>query len=189
MELELSTIGLEALLTGSMTMVEEKALKHRIELLSDFADIPQEIIADERKLKQIMFNLLSNAVKFVPDGGKVTLGARTANAAVSPGRRQSDGREFRLIADPAGQGDAESTGNNTCIEVSVSDNGIGIGAEHLDRIFNPFEQADGSTSRRYGGTGLGLSLTKSLVDLHGGRIWAESEGEGKGSRFCFVIPV
>ena len=61
-------------------------------------------------------------------------------------------------------------------------------AEDLERIFAPFEQADNSTRRRYQGTGLGLSLTRKFVELHGGKIWAESEGEGKGSRFTFVIP-
>jgi signal transduction histidine kinase len=75
------------------------------------------------------------------------------------------------------------------IEISVKDTGIGISPGDTDRIFNPFEQIDGSLSRKYQGTGLGLSLTKQLVELHGGTIWAESEGEGKGSTFSLVIPV
>jgi signal transduction histidine kinase len=75
------------------------------------------------------------------------------------------------------------------IQVSVADTGIGIKHDDLDRIFNPFEQADGSSSRTYQGTGLGLSLTKNLVELHGGTIWVESEGVGQGATFSFVIPV
>ncbi len=71
----------------------------------------------------------------------------------------------------------------------MKDTGIGLGKEDLVRIFNPFEQVDGSVNRRYQGAGLGLSLTKRLVELHGGQIWAESEGEGKGSTFYFTIPV
>jgi signal transduction histidine kinase len=59
----------------------------------------------------------------------------------------------------------------------------------MDRIFNPFEQVDVSSSRTYQGAGLGLSLTKNLVQIHGGKIWAESEGERKGSTFSFVIPI
>jgi signal transduction histidine kinase len=74
------------------------------------------------------------------------------------------------------------------IEISVQDTGIGIRDEDLERIFDPFEQGDNSASRRYQGTGLGLSLSRKLVELHGGRIWATSEGEGKGSKFTFVIP-
>ena len=75
------------------------------------------------------------------------------------------------------------------MEISVIDNGIGIKQENLERIFNPFEQIEGSTSRKYQGTGLGLSLTKNLVEMHGGKIWVESEGVGKGSAFSFIIPV
>ncbi|MCP4691564.1 MAG: transporter substrate-binding domain-containing protein [Desulfobacterales bacterium] len=74
------------------------------------------------------------------------------------------------------------------LAVTVSDTGIGVPKETLDRIFEPFEQADGSNARKYGGTGLGLAVTKQLTELHGGRIWAESE-PGKGSRFTFTLPV
>jgi signal transduction histidine kinase len=58
----------------------------------------------------------------------------------------------------------------------------------MERIFNPFEQGDNSASRKYQGTGLGLTLAKQIVELHGGRIWAESPGEGQGSTFCFILP-
>jgi Histidine kinase-, DNA gyrase B-, and HSP90-like ATPase len=75
------------------------------------------------------------------------------------------------------------------VGISIRDTGIGLKAEDLAHIFAPFEQADNSASRRYLGTGLGLSLTRQLVELHGGRIWAESEGEGKGSKFSFFIPL
>ena len=78
---------------------------------------------------------------------------------------------------------------NQCIEFSVSDTGIGIEEADQARIFEAFEQVDGSSSRRYQGTGLGLSLTKKLVELHGGKIWVESEGKNKGSTFLFIIPV
>ena len=80
---------------------------------------------------------------------------------------------------------ADGNGN---IEISVADTGIGIQSDDLKRIFDPFEQVDGSSSRRFEGTGLGLSLTKKLVELHGGRIWAESAGAGKGAAFRFTIP-
>jgi signal transduction histidine kinase len=71
----------------------------------------------------------------------------------------------------------------------VSASGIGLIKEDVERIFEPFEQVESSANRRFQCTGLGLSLTKSLVDLHGGKIWAESEGEGKGTSFIFRIPV
>ena len=81
-----------------------------------------------------------------------------------------------------------SDGNGN-IEISVADTGIGIQPDDLKRIFDPFEQVDGSMSRRFEGTGLGLSLTKKFVELHGGRIWAESDGVGKGAAFRFTIPL
>ena len=85
------------------------------------------------------------------------------------------------------RGDQDTSPKYVC--VSVSDTGIGIKEDDLDRIFDPFEQVESSTSRKYQGTGLGLSLTRRLVELHGGRILVESSGEGKGSTFSFVIPV
>jgi signal transduction histidine kinase len=85
--------------------------------------------------------------------------------------------------------EARLANGNGNIEISVADTGIGIKPDDLKRIFDPFEQVDGSMSRRFEGTGLGLSLTKKLVELHGGRIWAESAGEGKGSRFMFTLPL
>ena len=75
------------------------------------------------------------------------------------------------------------------MQISVKDSGIGLKKEDIAKIFQPFEQVENSSSRRFQGTGLGLSLTKSLVELHGGKIWAESEGEGKGSIFHIVIPI
>ena len=76
-----------------------------------------------------------------------------------------------------------------CLIISVVDTGVGIKEEDFTRIFDPFEQADGSSSRSFQGTGLGLSLTKRLVELHRGKIWVESAGENKGSTFRVLIPL
>ena len=81
-----------------------------------------------------------------------------------------------------------SASDKDYIQISVEDSGIGISKENLDRIFEPFEQLENTASRRFQGTGLGLSLTKSLVELHGGKIWADSEGEGSGTTFFLCIP-
>jgi signal transduction histidine kinase len=77
----------------------------------------------------------------------------------------------------------------TFVEISVEDTGIGIKAEDLPRLFQEFTQLDASLSRQHQGTGLGLALTKKLVELHGGRIWAESRGEGQGTIFTFTLPL
>jgi signal transduction histidine kinase len=183
LELQVNEIGLRELLEGSLAMVKEKALKHRVRLLTDTDGFPEVIQADERKLKQILYNLLSNAMKFTPEGGSVTLSSRYLSFCDGQWITRQ-GQAFRLFSDR----EAPRMDGKGLIEIAVQDTGIGIKKEDLERIFRAFEQGDNSASRRYQGTGLGLSLTKRLVELHGGRIWAESEGEGKGSTFRFVIP-
>ncbi|MFC1825247.1 sensor histidine kinase [Thermodesulfobacteriota bacterium] len=187
-ELSLVQIDLKSLLEQSFKVIKEKAQIHRIELKLESGEVPEKITADERKLKQVMYNLLSNAIKFTPDGGRVFLKANPVTRIVRTGHRKGDRADFMIIEDrkkgPLLPGDMK----RRCLEISVSDTGIGIKTQDLERIFKPFEQADGSASRKYQGTGLGLSLTKSLVELHGGRIWAESRGEGKGSTFRFLLP-
>jgi len=158
MELEPENLSLKKdVLEASLTLLQEKALKHNIRLSLDVspqADI--NIIADLKKLKQIMFNLLSNAVKFTPDGGGVEVSAKRAAA------------DF--------------------IEISVKDTGIGIKPADLSKLFQTFSQIESTYTKTVEGTGLGLALTKKLVELHGGKIWVESEF-GKGSKFIFIIPI
>ncbi len=158
MELQTSRVNIKVMLGNSLTMIKEKTLTQGISLDLRFPDDMEDldILADERKLKQIMFNLLSNAVKFTPDKGAITVEAK------------KEGVE---------------------LVVSVSDTGIGIKPEDQERVFSEFEQISSKYTRKQPGTGLGLSLTRRLVELHGGRIWVESEGEGKGSTFTFVIPI
>lgn len=170
LEFKPSNINLRGLLENSLVMIKEKAAVHSIELTIDLDGISGSIKADERQLRQIMYNLLSNAVKFTPDGGKVAV---EAQSVAWEGENNSD-----LL---------KSTDRG--IKISVSDTGIGLGPEDLRLIFNPFEQVENSASRKFQGTGLGLSLSKSLVELHGGKIWAESQGEGQGATFSFTIPV
>jgi len=162
MDLILSTVFLRPLMDNSLIMLKEKALKNRLKLMTEIPDQPESFPADERKLKQILYNLLSNAVKFTPPGG-------TIQVRVSPENGASKGDKG--------------------LRFSVIDSGIGLEARDLERIFRPFEQADNSANRKFQGTGLGLALTRKMVELHGGKIWAASEGEGKGCAFHFVLPI
>ncbi len=190
LEIEWTDVRLDELFERSLNMVKNKALNHGIQLSLDVAGAPPTIRADERKLKQVMYNLLSNAVKFTPNGGRVCLATRIVECCVRAGRRWVNPEELKVIETEDQRPNTALTDKlHKCLEVSVSDTGIGLRAGDLKRIFRPFEQADGSLSRRYEGTGLGLSLTKKLVELHGGRIWAESGGEEEGSTFRFVIPL
>ena len=142
--------------------------------------IPETIRADERKLKQIIYNLLSNAVKFTTDGGEIHLSAELVQGS----RLKAQGKANNLQISAS---DFEL--HRDWVQISVKDTGIGIKPEDLERIFNPFDQVDTSTSRKYQGTGLGLSLIKQLIELHGGKIWAESDGEGKGAIFSYIVPI
>ena len=118
--------------------------------------------ADENRLQQIFYNLIGNAIKFT-ESGKVEISA----SLNFPKQDQQEATEIIIV---------------------VSDTGIGIPSHKLDRIFESFEQGESSTARKYGGTGLGLAVTKQLVELHGGRIWVESE-VGLGSRFYLALPI
>jgi len=184
LELDYSDVNITGLLKNSLIMVKEKAIKHGVQISLNLDGISQTIMADERKLKQILYNLLSNAVKFTPVGGSISL---SANKAVFTGGRliRDDGSELPI----QWKGEPMTITNGNFIEVSVNDTGIGIKSEDLDRIFRPFEQADSSRNKQFQGTGLGLSLTRRLVELHGGKIWAESEGIEQGSTFSFIIPL
>ncbi len=178
LELQPSEVDLKALLESSLTMVKEKAMKHGIGLSLDIGPVPTTLTADERKLKQILYNLLANAVKFTPQGGSVGVKACLV-----------ENSEIQLPSQAATDQSCAVVAHGESIKVVVTDTGIGLNREDLDRIFNPFDQVEASINRRFEGTGLGLSLTKNLVALHGGRIWAESKGLGKGSRFTFITPV
>ena len=179
LDVDFSETDLNALLKGSLTMIKEKALKHGIKLSLEVKDMPEVITADERRLKQIVYNLLSNASKFTPDGGSINVTAEVID-------RDSVFENMPIKSRDEMLSNTED-GHQSYIKVSVADTGIGIKQEYLSKIFEPFQQEDSSTSRKYGGTGLGLSMSKQLIELHKGGIWVESQVD-KGSTFTFVIP-
>ncbi len=129
-------------------------------------DIPDSIRTDGHRLKQIMRNLLSNALKFT-DEGTVTLTMRRPHPHEMDAARSLEGADY--------------------IALAVADTGIGIARDKSERIFEAFRQADGTTSRKYGGTGLGLTISRELAHLLGGWIHLESE-PGKGSLFTLILP-
>ncbi|MDR3308308.1 MAG: response regulator, partial [Coriobacteriales bacterium] len=120
--------------------------------------IPSGFVGDDQRLSQVMANLLSNAVKFTPDGGRVALDVQVVS-------QDSDG---------------------CVLQVQVIDSGIGISASQQKLLFKSFQQAESSTSRTYGGTGLGLVISKRIIEMMGGTIGVESE-PGKGSTFSFTV--
>jgi two-component system sensor histidine kinase/response regulator len=157
LEMESVPFGLRDLLAESLKPLSLKADQKGLEVLCDVApDVPDALIGDPLRVRQIVTNLISNAIKFT-ERGHVLL------AVTEEGR-----------ADGATQ-----------LHFAVADTGVGIPQDKHDTIFDPFSQADGSTTRRYGGTGLGLAISATLVRMMGGRIWVES-APGVGSTFHFT---
>jgi signal transduction histidine kinase len=155
LELELGRFHLPTALDNALTLIRERATRHGITLTQIVDHWIGDIVADERKVKQILLNLLSNAVKFTPEGGRVG-GAATAGDGV--------------------------------VTIAVSDTGIGIAPEDQAAVFEEFRQVGREDARKQEGTGLGLTLAKKFVELHGGRIGVQSQ-VGQGSTFSFTLPV
>ena len=172
--LEPGTVSVAGLVSSMFLMVREKAFKHGITLATDIPDALRtlEISADEKKLKTALLNILQNAVKFTPDGGRVTLGARL-----------SDGLAKRNGAP------ASPAAHEGWLEIFVEDSGQGVDREDQERIFEDFYQVRRGLSGKTPGAGLGLALARRFVQMHGGRLWVESEGMGKGSRFIMALPL
>ncbi|MDR1124417.1 MAG: response regulator [Elusimicrobiota bacterium] len=132
--------------------------KHQTLCVNIDDKIPSFLNGDDQRLAQVMANLLSNAVKFTPEQGAISVKA------------QLDGEE-----------------NGICtLQITVTDNGIGINKEQQSRLFTSFEQAESGTTRKFGGTGLGLAISKRIVEMMGGKIWIQSE-LGKGASFIFTV--
>ena len=157
--LERGDFELEKVFTGVCDLICEKAQEKGLEMLDDIdPKLPGMLQGDELRLGQILLNFASNAVKFT-EAGMISLGARLM----------------------------EREGNQVWVRFEVHDTGIGLSPEQTARLFQAFEQADNTTTRRYGGTGLGLVISRRLVELMHGRLGVESE-PGRGSRFWFEIP-
>jgi PAS domain S-box-containing protein len=159
LELEHTGFSLNDLLAKVIDMVALPADEKGLSLVCEIAaDAPTKLVGDPTRLRQVLLNLLGNAIKFTGIG-EVALKVTS---------------------------DADSSGPGA-LRFTVSDTGIGIADDKLEAVFERFTQADSSTTRRYGGSGLGLTIAKRLVELMGGRIWVEST-VGKGSVFSFLVP-
>jgi signal transduction histidine kinase len=148
-----------ALIDDAADSMRAAAVAKGVKLVKDVSPLLPRVAAEDRRVVQVLINLLSNAIKHTPTRGTVTLTA-------AEGRYEHQGT----------------------ILFKVKDNGCGIAQEQLEKVFGLFEQASTSRVRLAEGTGLGLTLARAMVELHGGRIWAES-WKGCGATFCFTIPI
>ncbi len=158
LDLDLVDFSLRETIEAALKTIAVRAHEKHLELLCDVApNVPEIAHGDGMRIRQVILNLASNAIKFT-DQGEVSLSVKVLE-------RKSDG---------------------CIVQFTLADTGIGIAPDKLQLIFNPFSQADGSTTRKYGGTGLGLTISNRLVEMMKGRMWVESE-LGKGSRFHFTV--
>jgi signal transduction histidine kinase/DNA-binding response OmpR family regulator len=157
-DLETTDFDLRNCIEGTLKTLAFRADEKRLELLCEIApEVPEVVRGDSSRLRQVIINLVGNAIKFTGEG-EVALKIQVAAA----------------------------DGEDRILQVIVSDTGIGIPPEKQKHIFDPFSQADCSTTRKYGGTGLGLSISARLIGIMGGRMWVESE-VGSGTRFHFTV--
>jgi signal transduction histidine kinase len=174
--LETLELDLPLFIDRMLVLFAERARRKGLRLSSRISDrVPSLLRGDPGRLQQVLSNLIGNAIKFT-ERGEVSVQVDLA----------SDSQESPHITGsttprPSGTGMAR-------LRFSVTDTGIGIPSSAFQKLFQPFVQADGSTTRKYGGTGLGLAICKQLVELMGGHIGAESE-QGKGSIFRFTVPL
>jgi len=191
-------VPLKEVIKEALEGVREEAKRKKIRLKSELGKGSLRVEGDRAKVRQALGNLVQNAVTYTEAGGHVTVrveeiqrwSTSRAGGAASVSPPQSP--HFSEIGGGGGSGDSGRRGEtlqpDTAVRVMVSDDGIGIPAKDLEHIFERFYQVEGHLSRKHGGMGLGLSMAKEIVELHGGRMWAESEA-GMGSRFFFELPV
>ena len=158
MELESAPFTLKASISGIQTILNLKAEEKGIRMIENISeDVPEWVLGDETRITQVIMNLAGNAIKFT------TKGSVTIDVSL------------------------ESKEGNKCkVKFSIKDTGIGIPEDKIDKIFESFGQASVDTTRKFGGTGLGLTISKQLVEMHGGELIVKSE-VGKGSDFYFII--
>lgn len=163
LRLEKGRLDLKELIESTAEMIRPSTQERHITFTCEAQDVG-EVIADSNRMQQVIWNILANANKFTPEGGKIDLTLE---------RLEKQGEEG-----PA---------DYACIR--VKDSGIGIEADFLPRVFERFQQADSSTTRRQGGLGLGLSIVRHIVEMHDGTVTAHSEGGGKGAEFVVCLPL
>ena len=146
----------------------------KINIITNYEAASIELQADEYRISQVFINVINNAVKFSPAGASITVSVSTGEA-----------EKFSAPQDSLNAG----LYGKKCCKVSIKDQGIGMEKQYVNRIFDRFYQIEDINTRKYQGLGLGLNIARNIVEAHGGSIWADSEGKGKGTVFEILIPV
>ncbi len=187
LSLHTSPVDLTTIITAAINTVQLAADAKAMQINLKLDDNVGYVMGDPNRLQQVIWNLLSNAIKFTPDGGRVDVRLerveRSGNQAVSEATQQAE----RLS--PVAATACYLPPITAYAQITVSDTGKGIGADFLPYVFESFRQADGKTTRQFGGLGLGLSIARHLVELHGGTIAAYSVGEAQGATLVVQFPL
>jgi signal transduction histidine kinase len=170
MRFERAPFAIDQVVQIALSTIAPTARRKHIQVASHIAPGVPQALGDRDKIRQVLLNLLNNAVKFTPESGsvevRVDVGPLTVPQLVAP----------------------RDDGGPNGVRVAVEDSGIGISPEHHRRIFDPFYQVDSSSTREFGGTGLGLHIVRKFVEGQGGVVWVESH-EGQGATFAFTLPI
>jgi PAS domain S-box-containing protein len=164
LSLNISRVNLKSMIEAAIETVRLAAQAKSIQIITVFEPNVEPVSGDGNRLQQVVWNLLSNAIKFTPPGGRVDVRVATIE------RQQSDSQ-------------------STYAQIEVQDTGKGINPDFLPYVFDYFRQADSTTTRTFGGLGLGLAIVRHLVELHGGTVHAESPGDEQGATFTVRLPL
>lgn len=185
-ELDLSSVPVAPLCSSTLAFVKQQALKKQIQIKTDIPPALPNLWVDERRVRQALLNLITNAVKFTPAQGRISLTVTRLNPpGVDQWDPQAPAMAFSQDSSPQTY-DLNAT-PTAFLRFAVADTGIGISPENIQRLFRPFVQIDSALNRQYTGTGLGLTLVKQIVELHGGQVHLTSE-LGVGSCFSIDLP-
>lgn len=178
LSLALAAVNLTFVISAAVETVHLTAEAKQIEINLDLADVPP-ISGDAARLQQVVWNLLTNAIKFTPDGGRVEVKLESYEFSDLDSELSNSTQNSKL--------NAQNFQNY--VQITVTDTGKGIAPDFLPYVFDYFQQEDGSTTRKFGGLGLGLAIVRQIVEMHGGTVQAKTAGENQGATFIVKLPL
>jgi signal transduction histidine kinase len=189
LSLNVSPVNLVSTLEAAIDTVYLAAQAKSIQIQTLFDPNVGQVMGDSNRLQQVIWNLLSNAVKFTPEGGKVEVGLSVVTR-LKVNNLKVERREDNIDYGFCGAVQPSNLQPSTSYaQIQVSDTGQGINPDFLPHVFEHFRQEDSTTTRVFGGLGLGLAIVRHLIELHGGTVYAESPGEGLGATFTVTLPL